>query len=367
MNEYYMFFKITRVLVISIVFLTQHPAQALYIVDGDGMDYKKSTQGLPKFPYVCKITQSAKIGEVEATGALISPRVVLTARHCVSINQKDILSPKDFFITRFKKGNPSKPLECTAKSIHTYKYDGKDTEDDLVLIILNEPQRDMVPVSMRAVRSPRDVNVTLMGFGDGGLISRNSVPPYDLRALNDSIKTFRYKSNISGSVLKSSLVPIEFPAKKMKKIPLSLIIPSAQISLGKGDSGGPVLDNQGNIIGINCIGRAYVAQMSRKEGESITKEIKKKEMQEDQGVGVRTGYRILRRERLKSNNDYLDHFEWVDKNKKRLIRIVKQKNLSEDEKKQKLIWVEIVAAQQCLVLNLDALTWINKIIAENPA
>ena len=84
-------------------------------------------------------------------------------------------------------------------------------------------------------------------------------------------------------------------------------------------------------------------------------------------MGVRTGYRILRRERLKSNNDYLDHFEWVDKNKKRLIRIVKQKNLSEDEKKQKLIWVEIVAAQQCLVLNLDALTWINKIIAENPA
>lgn len=157
--------------------------------------------------------------EGRCTGTLISPTHVLTAKHCTHDREADDISFTPPMRSATGMFNPDQAIEASAIS--------EDPNSDVAVITLAEPPRSVgkiATIGQSAVRG----SVTRYGVGhvegdDSPLVRRGTV-------------TVTERGMASTPVCISSS--------------LSFVVPDLDAGVRPGDSGGPLFDENGDIVGV---------------------------------------------------------------------------------------------------------------------
>ncbi len=117
-------------------------------------------------------------GEGLCTGALISPKLVLTARHCVAHTEKaiecpassvQVHGPRDPEGLLILYGDDIRSSEVVAKGVHVFTPDGATLcGADIAVIELDRPITRAKPIAIRPHGVARGDRVRAVGFGRRG-------------------------------------------------------------------------------------------------------------------------------------------------------------------------------------------------------
>lgn len=176
------------------------------------------------------------------SGTLIAPNLVLTARHCVA----DGVSPNGTFganlpgsafgIGTGAEQSPQSP-NIVAHGLKVYDDGGsKMASHDIALIQLDRPVTGVPVAAVRPTPTAAGENVTVVGFGEDG---------------HGELTGGRYQR--SGIEI-LGVGPTQLMFKPKSGLQQRVDVPTGTICTGEsachGDSGGPIFDAQGNVVGV---------------------------------------------------------------------------------------------------------------------
>ena len=182
------------------------------------------------------------------SGALVAPNLVLTARHCVQGTDENAATECAAYTDRFVPTTLTIALGATANGT-TVAATGKQTfvdagdnmcSHDIALILLDRDVEGAMIAAVRFDAVTKGETTATVGYGDDG---------------SGTPTNGRYQR---ASLLVDAVGPVttSYTTKDNKKIPFD--VRSGELATGEstcfGDSGGPLFDAQGNIIGVTSRG-----------------------------------------------------------------------------------------------------------------
>lgn len=250
--------KVIRVVFLFLIFSL--PAHALYVVDRKShpLDIEQLMMARALYPEICLV----KSGWCWGTGTLVAPRYVLTARHVIE-NRDD--RDENGFWEYDRSKSYIKPIpteisvifeeeERAVHDVHVFK----DGRLDIALLTLEAPVDYLLPRPIRAVTLGEKIrNITLVGYGEGRIICDwESYRPEKAYKLLESAYYQAYGETINKlpTLRFYEALPGERRVKRTRRGDildcLEIIIRSQFARLGSGDSGGPLFNEEGEVIGI---------------------------------------------------------------------------------------------------------------------
>ena len=265
-----MLHKIIYPSLLSLLLATQG-AHSVYVTDIE--HYNVFENDTDKFPYACRIDiQNDKASA--GTGSLIRSDVVLTVAHVVcagndATTPETAYHPSKINVSFFKDGKITthgvRHVVIPNSSQNSLNSFTGCTDDNLALLFLLEPVQNIKPQPFKSfTKDTKLPSVTIMGFGQGGLLDPENFPDADLPS---STEVFRYVENLKGDI-------------EIRHFDNRISITQNIAKVASGDSGGPLLDDEdGKIIGVAQSGtRALIDLLSPEE--EIDRLIKTREKRE---------------------------------------------------------------------------------------
>ena len=246
------------------------------------VEVNKDPKGTP-----CVIIES---DDSNSTGFYVGGNVVLTVSHCVQDDNK--ANYKNLRVTV-----PQLDYKmCRVKNICLYG-NHRDVKT-VAALILEDALEGIEPAKLRAIGCESDEKpikeVTVCGFGDGCSFSDKGGDFENfIKVFKSSNFTFlqslRVDSNIGNNSFRSVTIPLgdEMPTKQTDPSLLSynkylitgfntrdIKLNSKKIKIGEGDSGGPLFDQGGNVIGFNEAGAKKGFTLLRENNDTIIENFK---------------------------------------------------------------------------------------------
>jgi hypothetical protein len=179
------------------------------------------------------------------TGALISPRLVLTAAHCISeksLGLKGVAGKTTVAFDRMNVFDNSQGFAVQAKAVHVHpKYKGIESGHDIGLIELERDVNDREPMPYNAdgARPTAETLLDLVGFGATDPVDRGGAG---------------FANKIAGrAIMPCSDIGIDLPFDMNALICFDQ---RDEKGLCVGDSGGPVLatlDGMTTVVAVNSL------------------------------------------------------------------------------------------------------------------
>jgi trypsin len=161
-----------------IVLISFQSTFAVYVANEE--DYNYAKESTAQHQYACHIKIDGDKPSA-GTGTLIASNVILTIAHVIE-NNGVFNDPNDITVTFFQD---DRKITRSVKSLHRYNNGKKDIDgqyiDNAALLVLTEPVLDTQYPSLKISKPGDQVErVTMMGFGNGGLLNTENFPDVDI-------------------------------------------------------------------------------------------------------------------------------------------------------------------------------------------
>ena len=249
------------------------PSKAVYFDAENISDEDVSKHMDPSaYPFVGQVKVAKKGQFYVGTGSMLTRTHFLTARHVVDsgfpLNEEGKtdfsvlpeLYAAEFIEVRMCLNGEFKSLPI--KRIHDYTTKDGSPEialnepvySDIVILELAEPVDGVEPCTLREVNRNSDAfpTFTMAGYGDGGALRRSKQPNQELRLFDEWREAFLRDEDVHTPVFRWFQATdgetrfVRYIWNSVTRVKLT----SKTLAAGPGDSGGPVMDENGAVFGI---------------------------------------------------------------------------------------------------------------------